>query len=77
MVMTCFDDFPQMLMKTLGLPTGTKWFEVRVEAGEDVIVRACYTPQTDQDWPDAECRDGKVTCLNEYVLVKKKEAPCP
>ena len=75
--MDAFDDFPQMLMKVLGLPKGTRWFQVRVSIGEPVTVRVEYFPQTDKDWPDAEYKDGKVMCLNEYVLVKKKEAPCP
>jgi len=77
MVMDAFDDFPQMLMKALGLPTGTKWFEVRVAVNKPVIVVVEYAPETDKDWPDAEYKDGKVMCLNEYVLVKKREAPCP
>ena len=76
MVMHCNHAFPQMLQKALGLPSsGVRWFELRVAYNEAVTVKVEYMPDTDQDWVDAEFRDGKAVCLNDYVLVKKGEAP--
>jgi len=57
-------EFGEKMLKILGLPKGTKWFELRFAVGEIVTVKGQFYP---------ECGAQKfIDFLNQYEITKKE-----
>ncbi|MCP3022289.1 hypothetical protein [Cupriavidus basilensis] len=69
-VMTAPGPFALALMRALGLPKRTRWFEVRCAVGEAVTVKCEYHP----DESTATGFDAQ-PLLQEWVLVPKGTEP--